>query len=67
MMPKLAAEEELLARAAASHPHLEGKEQARHIGRLATAAGLGEPVRRPTRADLASIGIKDVTGEDGNG
>lgn len=64
MMPKLAAEEELLARAAASHPYLEGKDQTRHIGRLAKIAGVEEPVRKPTREDFASIGIKDVTGED---
>jgi hypothetical protein len=64
MMPKLAAEEEMLARAAASHPHLEGKDQVRHITRLAHAAGVAEPVRKPSRADLAGIGIRDVTGED---
>lgn len=63
-MPKLAAEEELLARAAASHPYLEGKDQARHIARLAQVAGVAEPVRKPSRADLAGIGIRDVTGED---
>jgi hypothetical protein len=67
MLPRLAAEEELLARAAASHPHLEGKDQSRHIARLAQAAGVAEPARKPSRADLASIGIRDVTGEDSSG
>lgn len=63
-MPKLAAEEELLARASAVHPHLESKDQVRHVARLAQVAGVAEPVRKPSRADLASIGIRDVTGED---
>jgi hypothetical protein len=64
MMPRLAAEEEILARSAASHPHMEGKDQSRHLARLAQIAGVAEPARKPTRADLAGIGIRDVTGED---
>jgi hypothetical protein len=67
MLPKLMAEEEILLRAAASHPYLEGKDQTRHIARLARTAGVEEPARKPTRADLAGIGIRDVTGEDTNG
>jgi hypothetical protein len=61
-MPRLAAEEELKARMAAVHPHLEPKDQQNHITQLSKAAGLEEPARKPTRADLAAIGLKDVTG-----
>lgn len=58
MMPRLAAEEELLARAAAVHPHLETKDQQSHITRLSRAAGIDEAPRKASRADIASLGIK---------
>ena len=64
MLPKLAAEEELLARATTSHPHMDGKDQSRHIARLTKIAGIAEPARKPTRADLVGLGIRDVTGVD---
>jgi len=57
-MPRLAAEEELLARAAAVHPYLDAQDQRRHIARLSKAAGLDEAPRKATKADIASLGIK---------
>lgn len=58
MMPRLAAEEELLARAAAVHPYLDAKDQRSHIARLSKAAGIDEAPRKATKADIASLGIK---------
>jgi hypothetical protein len=52
------AEEDLLARAAAVHPHLAADDQRAVISRLTSQAGVTEAPRKPTKADLASIGLK---------
>jgi hypothetical protein len=57
-MPKLKAEEELLARAAAAHPHLKPEDQRAQFSRLLSAIGRDQPVKKATYADLRSIGIK---------
>ncbi len=57
-MPKLMAEEELAARSAAVHPFLEPSDQRKMIDRLTKVTGVVEAPRKPTREDIAGLGIK---------
>jgi hypothetical protein len=64
MLPRLQAEEELLARLTTVHPYLEARSQADHIARLMRQAGLEEPPQRPKSTEaIAALGIKIVTGD----
>lgn len=58
MMPRLAAEEELVASMNALHPYLEPNDQRSRVRRLQAAAGYVRPVVKATYADLMKIGIK---------
>jgi hypothetical protein len=62
-MHKLKAEEALEATAASVHPFLEASDQRERTFKLTQVAGLVEAPRKPTKADLGSIGIKVIEQE----
>jgi hypothetical protein len=64
-MPRLKAEEELMARAAASHPFLEARDRKQIVRSLEEASGTVQPVQKATHADLRSIGITVKESADG--